>query len=806
MVIRGLQNFQGNNSRTGILLAAAIAMLPMTYTHSLQAADSASQAAEARYDFNIPAQSLDSALAAFGEVSNLQILYDAALTKGVGSDGVSGSYNAQQALDMLLAGTGLGARVSSAGNVSLRRLKLGETNSQADMLDTIVTVGSRTPTRISEIPAAVWVVEKEELQELVSAGLDLKNALGRLIPGLDLAPQSRTNYGQNLRGRTAQVLIDGISMNSSRGLSRMFDSIDPFNVERVEVLSGASSLYGGSATGGIINIITRKGESGDRAFRTEAGITTGFNGSEDVELRLAQSVSGGDESMQSYLGVAIQSNGRQFDGNGKEIFTDITQTDLQDNQSIDLMGNLNIVLDEEQTLQFSAQLYKSGFNGDRGVYFPNLTAGTPDLAGAEIRDGYSSDRDPATDRSMLNLQYHHADLWGQDFYLQAFHRKEEASFQAFPYKVSGSYEFRASKQDTELSGIKALFDATLSEELGVSYGMDFDKDTFSADQMYFNTATSDASGGLVLQEAKIGPRYPGFEVTGMALFAQAEYQASEAIKLTGGMRHQKNDVKVEEYNSVAGGENDYSASLFNLGVIYDHDNGQQNWLRYSQGFELPNPAKYYGKAGYTVAENPLSAIETDQLELGWRFADGEWATQVALYYAWSDKSIYVNKTDLTIDVIDDKKRDFGLEGSVSRYFENGMDSGATLHLVRSEQEDSNGDWKKQDARYASLSSATAFVGWSDVDRSARLHANHAFDLEDDNNREIKGYTTFDLAISQEIEYGKLSLGVQNLLDKSYSTVWGQRAEMFYAPTYGPAYLYDFQGRGRTFSLTWSMDY
>ncbi|MEG0249027.1 MAG: hypothetical protein RR726_42075, partial [Pseudomonas sp.] len=49
-------------------------------------------------------------------------------------------------------------------------------------------------------------------------------------------------------------------------------------------------------------------------------------------------------------------------------------------------------------------------------------------------------------------------------------------------------------------------------------------------------------------------------------------------------------------------------------------------------------------------------------------------------------------------------------------------------------------------------------------------------------------------------------GIQNLLDKQYSTVWGQRATLFYSPTYGPAYLYDYQGRGRTYTLTWSMAY
>ncbi len=111
--------------------------------------------------------------------------------------------------------------------------------------DTMVVVGSRTPTEISQIPGAVWVIGQQELQDQIRAGADLKTALGKLVPGLDLAPQGRTNYGQNMRGRTAQVLIDGVSLNSSRGISRQFDSIDPFNIERVEVLSGASSLYGG---------------------------------------------------------------------------------------------------------------------------------------------------------------------------------------------------------------------------------------------------------------------------------------------------------------------------------------------------------------------------------------------------------------------------------------------------------------------------------------------------------------------------------------------------------------------------------
>ncbi|MEC9483907.1 MAG: TonB-dependent receptor [Halomonas sp.] len=672
--------------------------------------------------------------------------------------------------------------------------------------DTMVVVGSRTPTQISQIPGTVWVVEKEELHRQIETGADLKTALGQLVPGLDFAPKGRTNYGQNLRGRSVQVLIDGISMNSSRGISRQFDSIDPFNIERVEVISGASSLYGGGATGGIINIVTRQGEVDNPELRTVAGVTTGFNDSDDLDYRLAQSVSGGTERVEGYLGVAYQDNGRFYDASGNEIFPDISQTDLQDNRSIDVLGNLTFEIDAEQTLNLGAQLYRSGYEGDRGVYFPNLDAAEPNLGDAELRDGYQSDRDPATDRKMVNLQYHHADLLDQDLYLQAYHREEEASFQAFPYPVTDGYEFRVSKQDTDLSGIKGLFNAELSESIDLTYGLDLSRESFDANQMIFDKAVSDASGGLVQEEESVEPRYPGYEVDTLAAFAQGEWQVSDALQLSAGVRQQHMDVEIDDFRGIPGGQNDYEATLFNAGALYDYGNGHQNWLRYSQGFELPDPAKYYGKsADVSVAENPLSAIETDQVELGWRYLGSDWTTQAAIYYAWSDKAVE-NAEDLSVTVADEKKRDYGFEGAVTRYFDNGFEAGGTLHLVRSEQQNAEGEWEKRDARYASLSSATAFVGWTDYTRTARLQANHAFDLEDAEEREIEGYTTLDLLLSQQTDLGKFSLGVQNLLDEQYSTVWGQRAAMFYSPYYGPGYLYDYQGRGRTYTLTWTKQY
>ncbi|NMY75728.1 TonB-dependent siderophore receptor [Pseudomonas lundensis] len=759
---------------------------------------------------SVPAQDLDQALTQFADQADLHLLFTSAEVAGLHSPALQGQMSVAQALQTLLAGSGLNWQFSDARTVTLHKPEAPAQSLQLKALQ--VSVGARTSTAISEIPGTVWVVDHVQLQEQLDTGVTLKEAIGKLVPGLDLAPEGRSNYGQNMRGRNVLVMIDGVSQNSSRGLSRQFDSISPFNVERVEVLSGASALYGGGATGGIINIVTKKGTPGPAQFETELSATSGFNNSDDLSSRISQSVSGGTERIYGRLGISGEQNEAFYDGKGDQVFIDNTQTDLQYNRTLDLMGSLAIKLDDEQDLDLLAQYYDSGNHGNVGIYFPNLHDKAPsNLEDAEIRSGYDTDLKPRSKRLLFNANYHHSDVLGQDFYLQGSYRKEDNNFFPFPYyntaKPQGSkgVYFAASQQNFEVTSLKALF-AKQWDRLKLTYGVDLDRERFNAEQSVFDSAISSQSGGLDLVTQSKAPRYPSYRVDGHSVYAQLDWKLTDALTLSGGARRQQMDVEVGVFKNVPGGSNDYAVNLFNLGTIYDFQNGHQTWINYSEGFDLPDPAKYYGKPGLSVKDNPLAGIKSRQVETGWRFADVDWDAQAAVYYIWSDKVITTDAATLTIDVTDKKSRDFGFEGALTRHFSDGWEVGGTLHMVRSEEEDANGDWMKRDARYASLSKSTAFVGWHGDGRNVRLQGNHAFTLKDDADHTISGYTTFDLMGSQETGFGTFSAGIQNLLDKEYSTVWGQRAALFYSPTYGPEYLYDYQGRGRTYSLTWSMAY
>ncbi|KMN20764.1 TonB-dependent receptor [Pseudomonas helleri] len=799
--------------RQTLMATTLLASLAGTFHATAHAAPAAALNASVstrQVNVAVPAQDLDQALTQFADQADLHLLFTSAEVAGLHSPALDGQMSIEQALQTLLAGSGLNWQFSDARTVIVRKPDTAAKGLQLKALE--VSVGARTSTAISEIPGTVWVVDQVQLQEQLDTGVTLKEAIGKLVPGLDLAPEGRSNYGQNMRGRNVLVMIDGVSQNSSRGLSRQFDSISPFNVERVEVLSGASALYGGGATGGIINIVTKKGAPGPAQFETEVSGTSGFNKSDDLSSRISQSVSGGTDRVHGRLGISGEQNKAFYDGKGDQIFIDNTQTDLQYNRTLDLMGSLAIKLDDVQDLDLLAQYYDSGNNGNTGLYFPNLHDKAPsNLEDAEIRSGYHTDLEPRSKRLLFNANYHHSDLLGQDFYLQGSYRKEDNNFFPFPYYnagkpqgVNGVY-FAASQQNFEVTSLKALF-AKQWDSVKLTYGVDLDRERFNATQSVFNSAISSESGGLDLDTQSKAPRYPSYRVDGHSVYAQADWKLTDALTLSGGARRQQMDVDVGVFKGIPGGSNDYAVNLFNLGAIYDFKNGHQTWINYSEGFDLPDPAKYYGKAGLSVKDNPLAGIKSRQVETGWRFADVDWDAQAAVYYIWSDKVITTDSATLTIDVADKKSRDFGFEGALTRHFNNGWDAGGTLHLVRSEEEDADGDWMKRDARYASLSKSTAFVGWHGDGRNVRLQGNHAFTLKDDSDHKISGYTTFDLMGSQETAFGTFSAGIQNLLDKEYSTVWGQRAALFYSPTYGPEYLYDYQGRGRTYTLTWSMAY
>lgn len=136
------------------------------------------------------------------------------------------------------------------------------------MLETVVVTGTRADQQIGNIPAAMSVVDTQEVlrgQQMTNVNEILKRVPGvamrvHLDGSTRAVPSIRGAGAQNTFGsRGVRVLVDGVPKNNAGGSAQDFINVDLASVQRVEVVRGpASALYGNQA-GGVINFITEEG-------------------------------------------------------------------------------------------------------------------------------------------------------------------------------------------------------------------------------------------------------------------------------------------------------------------------------------------------------------------------------------------------------------------------------------------------------------------------------------------------------------------------------------------------------------------
>ncbi len=126
-------------------------------------------------------------------------------------------------------------------------------------MDGIVVTGTRTEKPVLEVPVRTEVVTRKEIEK--THARDAKEALED-VPGLMLKPNQKSGFVAWLQGMDANrvlVIIDGEPVSPSTGSSVDLTQIGSMDIERIEIVKGATSaLYGSNAMGGVINIITRK--------------------------------------------------------------------------------------------------------------------------------------------------------------------------------------------------------------------------------------------------------------------------------------------------------------------------------------------------------------------------------------------------------------------------------------------------------------------------------------------------------------------------------------------------------------------
>ncbi len=243
-------------------------------------------------DFNIPSQSLGSAITSFADQANYRLLVPSEVTADRKSNDLIGRHMPEEALGLLLAGTGLTYRLTDSRTVTLEQAPIAPLpapmNQQPDPLppgpptnsrlkasakpvkvpEIVVkeveergyavedsSTASRIPVPIHDTPRSVEVVTRQVLddQKVIRFSEALRN-----VSGLS---QATTQGGQGgtfmIRGFASEfnVFKNGFRDDSTFSARTQRDII---NLESVEVVKGPPSyLYGRSDPGGVINQITK---------------------------------------------------------------------------------------------------------------------------------------------------------------------------------------------------------------------------------------------------------------------------------------------------------------------------------------------------------------------------------------------------------------------------------------------------------------------------------------------------------------------------------------------------------------------
>lgn len=131
------------------------------------------------------------------------------------------------------------------------------------VLDEVVVTGTGTEHLLKDTPVQTEVINNKVLRNY--AGRSLEDILSMLATSLDFN-ESDMGSGLTMNGLGNSyilIMVDGKRMHGDVGGENDLSLIDPNNIEKIEIVKGASSaLYGSDAIAGVINIITKKHEEG----------------------------------------------------------------------------------------------------------------------------------------------------------------------------------------------------------------------------------------------------------------------------------------------------------------------------------------------------------------------------------------------------------------------------------------------------------------------------------------------------------------------------------------------------------------
>ncbi|MDQ4120942.1 MAG: TonB-dependent receptor [Acidobacteriota bacterium] len=710
------------------------------------------------------------------------------------------------------------AETSKEIDLNGSNLNLPDTVLHPNALSAEVTVtATRTIESIAAIPASVTVIEQEQIQNQADLSNNLGDALGKLVPGLALGSQSNSSYGQTLRGRNAQVLIDGVPQSTTRNITRDLTTIDPSAIERIEVIRGTTAIYGEGATGGIISITTKRPTEGKLSFTTDFGGSLSLSHpSDSFGGFIRQTVTGKRGAFDFLVNGSFDRTSGFFDAEGDRIPPDPHgQGGLADTNIFNVLGKFGFDLTRRQRLQFTVNRYYAVQDTD---YASDPTVNNLPALSVKARtiSGLQLDENQDSGNTLFNADYSNSNLFGSRLQTQIYRRQYISRFfpfdgRAFPVFGRTIYQSRLEQKKT---GGRLAVETPLPRWSGLTavYGVDYVNEHTSQPVGIMDATAFDQSGGLVFRKIRDSIFVPLIKQQNTGVFGQFEWRKFEKLVLRGGVRHERINVNIDDFTTIAnnfirGGELNYADTLFNFGGVFYANSVFSVFANFGQGFSVPDIGLVLrgSPAGATVNTLPFAAQKVDTYETGVRASWQRVQTSLSLFYNTSD--LGASSGGFNQPVIRAPEKVYGLEAIIDAQPNDRFRIGSSLTWLEGES-DPNLDgiytylnsYRIPPAKVTAYAEHNTLSNWYNrlqltySGERKRFETNTGFGL-----RPVDDYTTLDYLSTVRLPKGTLKFGVENLLNKQYFTRESQLLRTGFNSSYAAA-------QGAVISFGYSITY
>lgn len=658
-------------------------------------------------------------------------------------------------------------------------------SAQVKDVEEVVLTASRKKESIKEIPSSVTIVGEKQIQSQLTVNSDITSILQYTVPSLGPSSGQTSNSGQTLRGRQVLVLIDGVPQSTPlRNGARDIRSIDPSVIERIEVIKGASSIYGNGADGGIINYITRRSKTDKKiSGMSQIGITGQPYGG-TLGFRASQLISGNFAKKFDYVAsLAYERTGFMKDADGVYLTPTYSPAKMDNFNGMLKVGyNLN----ENQRIEASYIGYasKSDLNlGQKiGIYGKTPTIGEGEGKGLETTP-------QGTPRNHnIKLNYDNKNLFaGTALNVNLYYQDFRTVYGYSPTFLNGGQSNIISKKKGARINLDSQLWNSQNSQAEIIYGADILNDQ-------------------TVQKLEDG-RYwtPDMDMTNIAPFALIKIDLIKKLTIKGGLRYENIKVKVGDFNTlsslksdgtftesifVTGGNLKYNALVGNIGVRYNIENYLNLFGSFSQSYSINELGRILRTSTQgTIAQLETKPIIVNNYEFGVTGQIAKWINYEVTSYVSTSKlgASFIQSADRALTIQRSPEVVYGVEGLLHftpvRWINFGG-SYSWIEGITSVKDDSDYSAKINNSRI-SAPKILAYVQVKPLQNlSIGLDMLHAFEqdrfapnakgLYSYGEGKVPEYTVFNLKSSYDVNSSwKISLGIENLFNKLYqpSIAW-----------------------------------